>query len=170
MTGAQGRGDGAFGRRPLRARLRPLIFLAAIVHAEGAAGNGPVHQLQPQLAGRDVGPIIDDLCAYTQIAECLNCHECYSRSALHSQSAMSHRELFRTFLAYSAIKGSSETNRIYFHGWGVCSLQRQNANGNETTAATSVIGTSRTCQPPRSRSGFGGKAEVTPRGRQVRVW
>jgi hypothetical protein len=70
--------------------------LSAIIHTEGSAGNPTVDQLQPQLTRSEVGPLIDVLCADTEIAECLNCHERCSRSALHLQLGMSRRELFET--------------------------------------------------------------------------
>jgi hypothetical protein len=71
--------------------------LATIIHTECRAGNPTVDQLQPQLARSEVGPLIDVLCADIEIAECLNCHERCSRSALHLQLGMSRRELFETF-------------------------------------------------------------------------
>jgi hypothetical protein len=69
----------ALGIRTLLVNDDPL---AAIVHTEGAAGSGPVHQLQPQLARREVGPLIDVLCADTEIAERLNAMSVAPKSGL----------------------------------------------------------------------------------------
>jgi hypothetical protein len=125
----------ALGIRTLPVNNDPL---AAIIHAKGAAGSGPVYQLQPDLARREFGPLIDVLRANAEIAERLNCHERCSRSVLHFQLTISRA---RDLKSHPTATGR-EPQQSHFWYWpssaGTAISHRQSAASLRAASAASA--------------------------------